>query len=81
MRHVEERSRCIPLNPHVFRLGKPRQGAQSSRAGDFGLVIFLRRQVRDTSNSIALDLDVGRHHLANEGVQPAELNNQDFIVG
>lgn len=81
MCHVEECSCCVPLNPHVLRLGKPCQGTQSSGPGDFGLVVFLRREVRDAPNSIALDLDVGRHHLANERGQPAELNDQDFVVG
>jgi hypothetical protein len=41
----------------------------------------VRCQVGDTADSIALDLDVGRHHLLDQWLQPAKLDDQDLVVG
>lgn len=41
----------------------------------------MRGQVGDTADSIALHLDVGRHHLSDQRSQPSKLDNQDFVFG
>lgn len=37
-------------------------------------------QVGDASHSITLNLDIRGEHLANKGCQPAQLDNQDFVL-
>lgn len=37
------------------------------------------RQVGNASNCITLYLDIGRHHLPDEGRQSAELDNGNFV--
>ena len=38
-------------------------------------------QVRDTSDSIALDLDIARDHLLDQGGQPTKLDDEDLVIG
>lgn len=64
MRHVQQRARGIPLNPHVPRFGEPRQGPEGAGAGNLGLVLLMCCQVGDAPDGIALDFDVGGEHLS-----------------
>lgn len=41
----------------------------------------MRGQVSDAADSVALNLDIWRHHLLDERLQPAELDDQDLVVG
>lgn len=41
----------------------------------------MRGKVRNTSDSVALHLDVGTEHLANERLEPAQLDNEQLILG
>lgn len=81
MGHVEESASGIPLDPHILGLGQPRKWTESTRPCNFRLVILMCSQVGYAPDGIALDLDVGRQHLANQGRQPAELDDQDFVLG
>lgn len=81
MCHVEESACCVPLNSHIPGLGQPRQRTQSAGAGNLGLVLLVGSQIRDTSHSIALDLDIGRHHLANQRGQTTALYNENLVLG
>lgn len=38
-------------------------------------------QISDAADSIALDLDVGRQHLADKRCQTAQLDDQDLVLG
>lgn len=38
-------------------------------------------KVGDTSNGVALDLDVGGEHLSDQGSEATKLNNHDFVLG
>lgn len=81
MCHVEQSSSGVPLHPHVPRLGQSRQWAESTGAGNLGLVLLMGRQVRDAADGIALDFDIGREHLSDEGGQTAQLDDQDLVLG
>lgn len=37
-------------------------------------------EVRNTTNSVALDLDVGAEHLADEGFQTTKLYDEQLVV-
>jgi hypothetical protein len=39
------------------------------------------REIGDTTNCIALNLDIRRHHLPDQGGEPAETNDGEFIFG
>jgi hypothetical protein len=75
MGHVEKSAGGIPLDSHILRLGQAGERAQGSGPGDLGLVVLVRCQVGDTADGIALNLDVRRHHLLDERLQPAELDD------
>jgi hypothetical protein len=81
MRHVEKSTSGISLHSHILGFRQPRQRAQSARPCNLRLVVLVRGQVGDTADSIALDLDVWRHHLFDQGLQPAELDDQDLVLG
>ena len=81
MCHVEKCASGVPLHSHILGFREPGQRAQSARPCDFRLVILVRCQVGDTTDSIALNLDVWRHHLLDQGLQPTKLDNQDNVVG
>lgn len=81
MCHIEKRASGIPLYSHVLGFGQPSEGAQSARPCNLGLVLLVRSEVGDTTNSIALDLDIWRHHLLDKRLESAELDNQDLVVG
>ena len=80
MCHVEKRSGGVPLDPHISRLGKSRQGSQSTGSGDLGLIVLVRCEVGDAAHGIALNLYVGRHHLPDEGSQAAEGDDEYFVL-
>lgn len=81
MCHVEQSPGSISLHPHILRFSKSGQRAQSARLGDLCLVLLMRRQVRDASDSVALDFDVGRAHLVDEGAQSPEGHDLDLVLG
>ena len=37
-------------------------------------------KVGNAANSVALDLDIGGHHLSDEGRKSAELDNGDLVL-
>ena len=45
-------------------------------------LIFLTMgsQVRDTTNSVALNLNIRAQHLADEGFKTSELDDQELVV-
>lgn len=81
MCHVQKGACRIPLHSHVSGLGQACEGAQRTRSRNFCLVVFVRSKIGDATDSIALDLHIGREHLADERGQSTELNNQDLILG
>jgi hypothetical protein len=38
-------------------------------------------KIGNTSNSVTLHLDVGAKHLTNEGLEPAQLDYEQLILG
>ena len=80
MRHVEQSSRGISLNTHVSGLGQPCKWAKSTRSRNLGFVLFVCSEVRYAPDSIALDFDICRQHLADQGWEPSELHNKDLVV-
>lgn len=40
----------------------------------------MSRQIGDTSDRVALDLDIGRVHLSYQGRETAELDDEDLVV-
>lgn len=81
MRHIEESTCGVPLHPHVLRLCQPRKRSKSPGPSDLRLVVFVCCQIRDASNGIALDLDVGGEHLPSERCQSSKLHDEDFVLG
>ena len=41
----------------------------------------MRGEVRDAPDGVALHLDVGREHLANERFQSTKLDDRDLVLG
>lgn len=41
----------------------------------------VRRQIRDTAHSVALDLDIWAEHLPNQGFKSPKLDNKELVVG
>lgn len=80
MRHVEQGARRISLHAHVLGLCKACEGLQGARASNLCLVVFVCGQVGDASDGVALDLDVGRVHLLDQGRQAAESDNGDLVL-
>lgn len=80
MRHVQQSPRSIPLYTHVPGLGQPRKWAQSTRSRNLGLVLFMRSEVRYAPDSVALNFDICRQHLADKGREPSKLHNKDLVV-
>lgn len=80
MCHVQQCACCISLYPHVLGLRKTSQRAQSSRAGYLGLVVFMRSQVGDAADSVALYLHVRRHHLSYQRRKTSKSHDQDLIL-
>ena len=74
MCHVEQGTSCIALNSHVLGAGESREGHESTRFGDFRLVVVcivieqafkirslghtMCSEISDATNCIALNLDI-----------------------
>jgi hypothetical protein len=41
----------------------------------------MSRKICDAANGIALDFDIGRHHLADQWRQAAKLDDGDLVLG
>ena len=78
--HVEKCPRRVSLNAHIFGPGEPGQRTERSRSRDLGLVILVRGEVGDAADGVALHLDVGRHHLSDEGSQATQEDDGDFVL-
>lgn len=81
MGHIKECASGVPLHPHVVRASHSCQRDKSTRLGDLGLVVVMGRQIRYTSYSVALHLDIWAEHLPNKGFQPAQFDNEELVVG
>lgn len=79
MCHVQKSARGISLYAHVPGLGQPRKWTKSTRPGNLCLVLFVGSEVGYASHGIALDFDVRRQHLADQGWQTAELDDEDLV--
>ena len=69
MGHVQESASSVPLNTHVLGLCQSCQGSQSTGASNLCLVVFVRGQVCDATDGIALHFDIARIHLPNQRLQ------------
>lgn len=81
MCHVEQRAGGVSLHAHVPGLCQTREGLQGAGACNLGLVVLVRGQVGDAADGIALDLDIGRVHLLDEGSKTTESDNGDLVLG
>lgn len=59
MCHVQQRACSISLYPHILRLCKSRQRTQGARTGDLGFVVFMRSQICDAPDGVALYFHIG----------------------
>jgi len=41
----------------------------------------MRGQVRDAAHRVTLDLDIGAQHLADERLETAQLDDEEFVIG
>lgn len=79
MCHVQKSARGISLYAHVAGLGQPRKWTKSTRPGNLRLILFVGSEVGYASHGIALDFDVWRQHLTDQGRQTAKLDNEDLV--
>lgn len=91
MSHIEQSTRRVSLNPHILAFGQSSKRDQRARFSNLRLVFIyllalvsffqltMRCKIRDASNSIALNLNIGRKHLTNQGFQSAERDNEEFV--
>ena len=80
MGHIQQCACGIALNAHVLRFSQANQRPQGTGTGDFGLVLFMGCQIGNTSDRIALNLDIRRHHLAYKRSQPSQSNDQHLVI-
>lgn len=80
MCHIEQSPRRIPLYTHILRFRQPRQRTQRARLRNPRLILLMRSQIRDTSHSITLDLDILRVHLLDQRHQAVELHDLDLVL-
>lgn len=81
MSHVEESASRIPLHTHVLGSGESGERPESSRASYLCLVFFVGSEVSDTSNGVALHLDVGRHHLPDQRSKASQHDYRHLVLG
>ncbi|KAH3667333.1 hypothetical protein OGAPHI_002982 [Ogataea philodendri] len=79
MGHVQQGAGGISLHSKIWRLCKFGEWDKGAGCGDFGFVFVLCGQVGDASHCVALDFDVGAHHLSNKGHQPTHLDYKHFV--
>lgn len=81
MGHVQQSARCIPLYTHVLGFGESGKRLQGSRSSYLGFVVLMCRKIRDASNSVTLNFNVGRIHLLDQGSEPTKCDYVDFVFG
>ena len=81
MCHVKKSTCSVSLNTHVIRLGHARQRYESPRLGNLGLIIIMGSEVRNATDRVTLNLDVGTQHLSYQRFQTSETNDEEFIIG
>lgn len=67
MSHIQQSARSISLHPHVLGFCKSGQGTQCSGSCYLSFIIFMCCQICDAAHGVALNFDVGGHHLPYQG--------------
>ncbi len=81
MCHVEQSTGRVALHTHVLGSSKTGERHQGARLCNLGLVVVVRGKVGDAADGVALHFDVGAEHLADQGFQTTELDDEQLVLG